>query len=568
MKLFHIVSTLSLVNLAISLFGQDGVKHIELIQGSKFPQEIKQAIQYASEKDVTVRFALMSEVYELMSYDNADIFTKYNRNITVDELIGYYNESHENFFGEDYTILPFATSTNHYHDDKADFLAVITSKSKRIDSKIIYSNIDYANNFPALVAPSFSSIFVDFESRIDAAYYAGEKNVFFVLSDYFTTHAFDYDLKQSKEVIKIEEPTIAVLNTPVLSKIASKIVVENFPDGGQRILVNFTLSIDNQTISQNFHIADLLRIYLRDNDFVNQYVISSEYRRRYSMYIWCADKFLKMLTDRGINYQPFLNNVSMSTTFRHALWTQKESARPSDESNYEGILSFDGKDFQFTLGVDKTRVEDADEDLYYNTFVESLTPKWINGVNDELVVKVIGLHRNTENIGWYNLICEIIDDKYDSNNNGCIIYVESFSPFTESKYSNSKSRKIYSSVGELILANNFKDGFDDLIAERTIEIDGLQVDVYKTESVGRKRFLPFAEIKIIPNGRGHIVKFDYQFSFARYQKTLRINESIGISEENLSRILKSSVDQLLLEDQALETLTKSIDVDQLINLAF
>ncbi len=567
MKLFHIVSTLLLVNFVIPLLGQNGVEHIELIQDSKFPREIKQAIQYASEKDVIVRFALMSEVYELMSYDDAGIFTKYNRNITVDDLIGYYNSSHEDFFGEDYTILPFATSTNHYHEDKADFLAVITSKSKKIDGKIIYSNIDYANNFPALVASSFNSIFVDFKSRIDAAYNAGEKNVFFALGDYFTTHAFDYDIDSSKELIKIEEPTITVLNTPVFSKITSKIAVENFPDGRQRILVNFTLSIDNQTISQNFYVADFLRFYVRDNDFGNQYVVSEEYRRKYSTYIWCADKFLKELTERGISYQSFLDNVSMSTTFRHALWTQKESVIHNDESNYEGVLSFDGKDFQFTLGEDKTRVEDADDDLYYNTFVESLAPKWINGVNDELVVKIIGLHRDTENIGWYNLICEIIDDKYDSNNNGCIIYVESFSPFTEPKYSRSKSRKIYSSLTELILANNFKDGFDILIAERTIEIDGLQVYVYKTESIGRKRFLPFAEIKIIPNGRGHIVKFDYQFSFARYQKTLRINESIGISEESLSGIVKSIVDQLLLEDQALETLAKSIDVNQLINLA-
>ena len=122
MKQCHIVSTIILVNFVVPLLGQGGIEHIELIQDTKFPLEIKQAINYASEKDVTVRFALMSEVYELMTYDDADIFTKYNRNITVDELIGYYNESHKDFFGTDYTILPFATSTNHYHDDKADFL--------------------------------------------------------------------------------------------------------------------------------------------------------------------------------------------------------------------------------------------------------------------------------------------------------------------------------------------------------------------------------------------------------------------------------------------------------------
>lgn len=567
MKLFHITYTLLLVNFLTPLLGQGGIEHIELIQGTGFPSEIKRAIEYASEKNVTVRFALMSEVYELMSYDDVDVFTKYNQNITVDDLIGYYNGSHKDFFGADYTLLPFATSINHYHDDKADFLAVIKSNSEKLDGKIVYSNISYANNFPAIVVPDFNSIFVGFKSRIDAAHHAGEKDVFFELSDYFTTHTFDYDIKQSKELIKIEEPTITVLNTPVFSKITSKIAVENFPDEGQRILVNFTLSIDNQTISQNFYIADLLRLYLRDNDFVNQYVVSAEYRRRYSMYIWCADKFLKELTERGISYQPFLDNVSMSTTFRHALWTQKESVTDSDESNYEGTLTFDDKEFQFTLGEDKTSVEDADEDLYYKTLVESLTPKWINGINDELVVKVIGLHRDTENIGWYNLICEILDDKYDPTNNGSIIYVKSFAPFTEPKYSKSESRKIYSSVTELISANDFKNNFDNLIAEETIEIEGLQVDVYKTESVGRKRFLPFLEIKISPNGGGHIIKFDYQFSYYRYQKTLRINESISIGKEGLSGVLKSIIDQLIIEDKALEALVKSVDVDQLINLA-
>lgn len=566
MKLVENICLLMLTIFIVPLMGQGGVEHIEAIQEARFPSAAKQVIKYATEKNITVRFALMSEVYELMSYDNTDVFTKYNRNISVDESIKYYNQSHKDFFGVDHTVLPFAVSTNHYHDDKVDFLAIIHSKSKNINGRVLYSNVDYTQNYPALVAPNFQTLFVDFRARIDAAHEAGEKEVFFELTDYFTAHTFDFDLNKSKEQIRVEAPIVTSSNTAVLPKITSKIAVENIPNEGQRILINFTFSIGRQTISQNFYLADLLRFYIQD-EFVNKYIVSAEYRRKYTAYIWCADKFLKSLQELGGEYRPFLDNVSMSTTFRYALWTQGESLSEDKSKDYEGVLNFDDQEFQFTLGEDKTSVEDADEDLYYEDFVKNLRPKWVNGVNDELVVKVIGLRPDRENIGWYDLICEIIEDKYASDNNGGILYVESFAPYTEQKYSQSTSRKVYDSVDQLIAANSFKRHLDGLIVEKKIQVNGLDIDLYNTASVGRKRFLPFLQIEVEPSNNEHIIKLDYQFSFDRYQKVLRINESAGISRERLYEVLKSMVLQLAEEDGKLNTLVESIDVEQLINLA-
>ncbi|MEM9987018.1 MAG: hypothetical protein AAF804_18145, partial [Bacteroidota bacterium] len=183
--------------------------HLESLQGAKFPPTALELIQYASERGITVRFALMSEVYELMNYDQLDVFTTYNRNIPVEQLITYYGQSHRDHFGQPLSFLPFATSINHYHEDKADFLAVVRDSSRWLDGRILYSNIDYTLERPALVAPSFNSLFPeDWKAKIDRAQAVGDKVVFFGLKDFFPIHAFEYPLTQQHEVIESFPPEI------------------------------------------------------------------------------------------------------------------------------------------------------------------------------------------------------------------------------------------------------------------------------------------------------------------------------------------------------------------------
>jgi len=554
-------------NGGLPLFGQRGIAEIETLQDARFPSEVSSAIQYASEKGITVRFALMSEVFELMDYNSTEVFPENDLNLPINQLIGIYYESHKNFLPADCKILPFAVSINHYHEDKADFLAVVRSPSPKRNGRILYTNLDNVDIFPAFVAPDFTTLLPDFKARVDAAHEAGKREVFFRLSDSFTQHTFEVELDTTHEKISVSAPVITALDKEVSPRMSSQLQILRPQGGAQTILMNLSLSIGKHHISQDFRISDFLRRKIR-HEFIYQYIVSLEYRRMYSLYIWCANRFLKTLSDKGIAYEEYLSTVSLSTTFRHAIWKQGESTASAKRSDFEGRLLFDKKVFQFTLGEDKTKVEDADEDRYYETFVEGVAPKWVNGIHDDLKVKVIGLHRDKEHFGWYDLICEIEADKYDPGNNGCIIYIQSFAPYRSQEHNTGTSRKIYSSVADLLAENRFLSDRENDLLDRSLEVEGAMVELYRTKNVGRKRYLPFLEITIEPTPKEHFVELDYQFGFERYQKMFKIVKGKEIRREELFATISAVLDELEKQDEALKVLRQSLDEAQLMNLGY